>query len=83
MNNDISFEDVRKKLDAAPEGYVPKECYDASKIRADRLEDMWRAEHEENKKMKDLMETICLAIRGVNEIIDQANKKGTVKNDKN
>lgn len=59
MNKDISFEDVRKKLDAAPEGYVPKEYYEVEKMRADRLEEMWRAEHNENKRFRKMYDKIC------------------------
>ena len=83
MNNiDLDLAALRTKMDGAPEGYISRECYEAAKMRADRLEDMWRAEHEENKKMKSLIETICQAIRGFNEVIDRANKKGHVENDK-
>lgn len=58
MNKDISFEDVRKKLDAAPEGYVPKEYYEVEKMRADRLEEMWRAEHADNKRFRRMYDSI-------------------------
>jgi len=73
MNKDISFEEVKKKLDDAPEGYVPRECYDAAKMRADKLEEMWRAEHKELKIAKGTIETICIAIKAFNNVIDKEN----------
>lgn len=83
MNNrDLDIAEIRTKIDNAPEGYIPRECYEAAKTRADRLEDMWRREHEENKKMKSLIETICLAIHSFNEIVESHNKKGLIKDDK-
>lgn len=57
--NDISFEEIRKKLDDAPEGYVPRECYEAAKMRADKLEEMWRTEHADNKRFRRMYDSIC------------------------
>lgn len=74
----ISFEEIEKKLDDAPEGYVPRECYEAAKMRADRLEEMWRAEHKELKMAKGIIETICMAINAFNNVItkEDDNDKG-------
>ena len=78
MNN-ISFKEVRKKLDDAPEGYVPRECYDAVLQRANKLDDLCRYLREENIELKATAIRVTNAIQAFNKIIGE---KGLVKNDK-
>ena len=41
---------------------VKREYYDAMKAKADRLEDMWRKEHEDNKLLRDALAKIADAM---------------------
>lgn len=82
MNKDISFEEVKKKLDDAPEGYVPRECYDAVLQWANKLDDICRNIRKENKELRSMIVKVVDAICAFNDIIGRANEKGLVKNDK-
>jgi hypothetical protein len=80
--NDISFEEVRKKLDDAPEGYVPRECYETVLKRANKLDDICRSIRKENKELRSMIIKVVDAIWAFNDVIDGASKKGLVDNDK-
>lgn len=59
--------DIKRRIDEAPEGYIPIECYEATKMRADKLEKMWRAEHSENKRFREMYDQICEALLFINK----------------
>ena len=80
MNNDIN--DVKDKINNAPEGYVPKECYEAALERANKLDDLCRIIRKENKELRSMIIKVVDAIWAFNDVIDGASKKGLVKDDK-
>ena len=80
--NDISFKEVKKKLDDAPEGYVPRECYEAVLQRANKLNDLCRSIRKENDELRSMIIEVCEAICVFNDVVDRANEKGLVKDDK-
>ena len=79
LMNDISFTEVKKKLDDAPEGYVPRECYDAVLQRANKLDDICRYLRKENRELKATAIQVTKAIQALNKIVGE---KGLVKHDK-
>lgn len=44
------------------EGMVKREYYVALKIKADRLESMWKKEHEENKLLREALSKVGEAL---------------------
>ena len=75
----ISFNDVYKKIEEAPDGYVPRECYEAALERAQKLDDICRYLRDENRELKTLVVQVADAIRAFNKVIGE---KGFIKDDK-
>ena len=64
---------------------IERKYYDAMKMKADRLEGMWRAEHEDNKKLRNALADIADALMpfinpSVFAFLEEQNKKSKGQN---
>lgn len=67
------------------EEMIERKYYDAMKMKADRFEGMWRAEHENNKKLRNALADVATALMpfinpSVFAFLEEQNKQSKGRN---